>query len=259
MIRNAIRDLKKYKEYLLYSVKSELKVKLMGTYLGYLWWIIDPLMYMLVYVLVVGVIFDRGGPDYPIFVFCALLPWKWTSNTISQCTTSIKSKSDVLQQVYLPKFILPLIRAMVNSVHYIFGLTMLFILMPFFNIGFSIHFFEFVFVFFVNLSFILGASLIISHLGVYFADLKNILAFTIRFWFYLSPGLYELERIPLPYRNLWYLNPMTVFYQSYRNIFMYNSSPNYLGLLLWFSVSIILIVLGLKFLYRDDRKYTKVI
>jgi ABC-type polysaccharide/polyol phosphate export permease len=255
----AIKDFKRYKEYILYTTKSELKVQLSSTFLGYLWWILDPLMYMLVYMLVVMIIFNRGGEDFPIFVFSALVPWKWTVSSIMDSTGSIKGKAGVLQQVYIPKYVLPLIKTLINTTKFLFGILVLLVLKVFFKIPFTLHMLEFIFVFIVNFLFILGIGFILSHLGVYFKDINNILSFTIRLWFYLSPALYDLSSVPAKIRFLWWLNPMTTFYMSYRNIFLYGESPLYLQLGLWVLASLLLMYVGLRYLYKFDKNYTKVI
>ncbi|MGO1372193.1 MAG: ABC transporter permease [Senegalia sp. (in: firmicutes)] len=259
VLKKAIKDLKKYKEYILYTTKSELKVQLSSTFLGYFWWILDPLMYMLVYMLVVMIIFQRGGENYPIFVFAGLVPWKWTVSSIKDSTKSIKGKSSILQQVYLPKFILPLIKTLINTTKYLFGIMVLLVLMLFFKVPYTVHLIEFFTVFFVHFLLILGLGFILSHLGVFFKDIDNILDFTLRFWFYVSPTLYGLERVPEKVRFIWWLNPLTTIYTSYRNIFLEGISPLYLPLLGWMLFSVGLIVIGLKFLYKFDKNYTKVI
>ncbi|MBS4536515.1 ABC transporter permease [Clostridium sp. D2Q-14] len=258
-LKKAIQDFKKYKEYILFTTKSELKVQLSSTFLGYLWWILDPLMYMLVYMLVVMIIFKSGGENFPIFVFSALVPWKWTVSSIKDAAKSIKGKSSILQQVYLPKYILPLIKTLINTTKFLFGILVLLVLLIFFRVPYTVHLMEFFVVFMVQLSLILGIGFILAHLGVFFKDIDNILDFTLRFWFYVSPTLYGLEKIPEKVRFIWWLNPLTTIYTSYRNIFLEGTSPLYGPLLIWFAFSVVLISIGLKYLYKFDKNYTKVI
>jgi len=259
VFKRIVNDLLKYREYILYATKSELKIQLSSTFLGYLWWILDPLLYMLIYMLLVMLIFKRGEENFPIFIFCALIPWKWTVSSIVDSTSSIKSKVGVLEQVYIPKPVLPLIRVLVNTVKYFFGIVILLILIAAFKIPFSLHNIEFIVVFIIHFLFIFGLSLILSHVGIFFKDIRNILIFTVRLWFYLSPGLYSLERIPQKFQFLWWMNPMTTFFLSYRNIFLYDTFPLYKQLLPWALFSIILIFIGLKYLYKFDKQYMKVI
>lgn len=258
-MKKFVNDIIKYKEYVIYSVRADLMLNLSGRYLGYIWWILDPVMYMLVYVVVVSFVFDRGEPNYPVFVFSALLIWKWVSQSINRNTNSIKSKSGILKQIYIPKAILPLIQVVVSSVYFMFGIVALLIILPFFGVGFTWHIIEFVVVFVVTFMLILGIGLNVAHLGVYFKDINNILAFGLRLWFYLSPGLYSIDRIPEAYRILWWLNPMTTIYRSSRNVLMHGTSPVYNMLALWFAIALLLIVYGINRLDINDRNYTKVI
>jgi len=248
-----------YREYIAYSVRSELKLQFSGKYLGALWWVLDPVFYMLAYILVVHVIFRRGGPDYPVFIFTALLCWKWTSSCIAQNINSIRARGTLLSQVYVPKYVFSLIRATAGTADYLFGLLVLFVLNAFFCVPFTLHYAECIPVIAVNYVFILGVSLCVAHLGVYFADLNNIFNFLIRMWFYLSPALYSVADIPAQYRWLWRLNPMTLFYESYRNCFLYGKSPDYAGLGVLLGVSLAVVYGGLNLVYKYDRNYTKVV
>lgn len=259
VIRQVMADLKKYKEYIVYSTKSELKIQLSSTYLGYLWWLLDPLMYMLVYMFVVSVIFKSSVENFPIFVFCSVLSWKWTTSSMMESANCIKARAGILQVVYMPKFILPLIKSLVNAVKFLFGILILLLLIIIYKIPFSVHNLEFIFVFIVNFAVIQAMGFILSHLGVFFRDINNILSFVIRLWFYLSPGFYALDRIPENIRSLWWLNPMTPIFESYRNVFMYNRSPLYSQLSIWLLISIIVSYIGVKYLYKFDRNYTKVV
>lgn len=72
----ALKDIKKYKEYLSYSSSLELKKQTSGTFIGGIWWILDPLLHMLVYTIIVSFIFKKSEPNFPAFLFCALLPYK---------------------------------------------------------------------------------------------------------------------------------------------------------------------------------------
>jgi len=259
IFKKIVNDVKSYKEYILYATRCELKIQLSSTYLGYIWWVLDPLLYMLVYMLLVMLIFKRGEENFPVFIFCALIPWKWTSKSIMDSIDSIKGKSNILNQIYISKPVLPLIKVLLNTAKFFFGIFVLLILIMLFKIPYSLHYFEFIIIFAVQFLLIFGLSLVFSHLGIFFRDIKNILIFVIRLWFYVSPGLYSLERIPQEFRFLWWLNPMTTFFISYRNIFLYNKSPLYMQLLIWTVISILIIYLGLRHLYRFDKKYMKMI
>lgn len=259
LIKTVYKDLLKYKDYIIYISRSEMKAESAGSFFGYLWWVLDPLMYMLIYMLIVMVIFQRGDQTFPIFVFCALIPWKWTMTVIANSADSIKGKSGILQQVYFPKFIFPLVRLIIQTVKFFFGLILLLIMVKLFKIKFTLYILGFFLIFFTHFIFLFSITLFVSHLGVFFKDIKNIIGFASRLWFYLSPGLYGLDRVPEKLRFIWMVNPITTFFESYRNVFMYGKPPLYLPLFVWTIISLVLIYLGLANLYKYDKNYMKVI
>ena len=101
-----IRQLWQWHHLLWYLVKSDLKVAYKNKLLGFLWSILDPLMMMVVYVILVQYIFKRGGPQFPVLLFSALLAWRWFVYSLQQATTSLTSKAKLIQTVAFPKVVL---------------------------------------------------------------------------------------------------------------------------------------------------------
>lgn len=259
LLGQLMKDLRKYKDYLSHNIRVNLKLKVSNTMLGYLWWLLDPLLQMMIYSIVVVFIFQRGQPNFPVFVFCALLSWKWFNSTIMYSSTCIKSNLGILNQVYLPKFILPLQETIVNLIKYLFGFIILVIMLAIYRIAPTIHFFEVIIVIAINFLFVFAVSVVVAHYGVYLKDLKNLLSHFLRIWWYLSPGIYSMSLIPEQYRWIFWFNPNTALFESYRNVIMYGKSPMYGLLLIWGVISVIIIVFGLKKLYKFDRTYSKVV
>lgn len=259
MLSRASRDLIKYKDYFLYNVRVSLRSKISNTFFGYFWWLLDPLLHMLVYTIIVEFIFKRGEVNFPVFVFCGLLSWKWFSSTINYSVNSITSNNGVLNQVYIPKFLFPLQETTVNLIKFLFGFLILIIMLFFFRISINVHILEIIVVVLVNYLFIFATSLLLTHYGVFITDLKNILGHMTRIWWYLSPGMYSLKIIPERYQWLFWLNPNTSLFESYRNVIMFGRSPHYLSLLSWTLISIVMIYYGLKKIYKYDRSYSKIV
>jgi ABC-type polysaccharide/polyol phosphate export permease len=259
LLGKVVKDFKKYHEYIFFNTKYELKAQVSNTILGYLWWLLDPLIHMLVYTILVTVIFETNIQGFALAVFCALLPWKWFTATVSTSSNTIRSKASILQSTYIPKFVLPLTQNYVNFTKFLFGIPLLFPMVYIFDFHLSFHFFEILIIISVNFLFTYGVSLVIAHYGVFYRDLKNFLGHFLRLWFYLSPGLYTLERIPEQFQWIWWLNPNTTFFESYREVIMYSSSPLYQPLLIWAVISLIIIYFGLYKLNQFDKNYTKII
>src|SRR5436190_16426292 len=82
LLREAARETFARRRLIGYLVQADVRKKGADTLLGNLWWVIDPLLQMAVYVVLVSVIFQRKQADYPIFIFAAILPWKWFQTSV---------------------------------------------------------------------------------------------------------------------------------------------------------------------------------
>src|SRR5437773_11324067 len=107
LIREAVTEIWSRRHLVGYLVRADLKKKGADTVLGNLWWVIDPLLQMTVYVVLVSIIFQRKQPDYPIFIFAAILPWKWFQTTIYDGISSVTGAGALIRQVQFPKIVLP--------------------------------------------------------------------------------------------------------------------------------------------------------
>lgn len=256
-MKRFVEDLILYRNYIFYTVKSQLKSEVVSTFLGYIWWLLDPLLNMGIYTILVTFIFKKKIPNFPVFVYCALLSWKWFSASVTSSSRCISANKGILSNVAMPIGILPFIYCTINFVKYVFGLIVLALLLVIFNIKISWHIIELIFVVTVNYSLILGISLMVTHIGACIKDLNNSLTHILRLWFYLSPGMYDLSSISDKYSFIWSLNPMTAIFTSYRNVIMYQKSPMYLELLIWFIVSLLVINASVKVLIKNKGAYAK--
>ena len=82
LVAGGVREVLSRRRLIAYMVRADLKKKGADTLLGNVWWVIDPLVQMLIYSVLVTIVFDRGVDDYGLFVFTAILPWKWFESTV---------------------------------------------------------------------------------------------------------------------------------------------------------------------------------
>ena len=81
-MKRFIDDIKKYNKYAMYSAKSGLKSEVANSYLSWMWWILDPLLFMLVYSFISIIVFGKGEQYFPIFVFIGLSSWTFFDKNI---------------------------------------------------------------------------------------------------------------------------------------------------------------------------------
>ncbi|MBA2372934.1 MAG: hypothetical protein H0V74_01855, partial [Chloroflexi bacterium] len=122
LIRQGLHDLLSRRRLIRYLVQADLKKKGADTLLGNVWWVVDPLLQMLVYVVLVAVIFQRPQPDFALFVFCAILPWKWFNSSVMDGIGSVVGMEKLIKQINFPKLVLPVASVLSGIVNFFFGL-----------------------------------------------------------------------------------------------------------------------------------------
>ena len=108
-------DLKKYWKYAMFSAKAQLKSEVANSYLNWLWWILDPLCFMVIYVFMFGYVFKSKQEYFAIFIFIGITMWDFFNRNLMQSVKLVKNNKSIVSKVYLPKFILLLIKNFVNG------------------------------------------------------------------------------------------------------------------------------------------------
>jgi lipopolysaccharide transport system permease protein/teichoic acid transport system permease protein len=217
-------------------VTSNIKRQSRHSSLGYLWWLIDPLLMTAVYYVVVSILFQRGGHNQPyiLFLMCGLLPWKAFSDSVSQSVGAIKASAGIIKAISFPRAVLPLSFVLSNLIFFGFALMVLVGLAlaygPQYGTWPGAAYLWLPGVALVQLVFTAGVALIVSTLGVIFSDTSNIIGHILRMAYFLSPGLYSVEQIPTKFRIWFGLNPFSGIMESYRAIVMRNQAPPLLEL-----------------------------
>ena len=246
-------------ELIKYLVITNLKLIHQNLVLGYLWWILTPLLWVVVYWVLVVVIFDRGEPNYPLFLICAILPWRAFAASIGQSMTCVSGQERLIKQVAFPKAVLPISVVLSNAVNLAFGLLIVTIAAMFYRVPITGYLLLLPVIALVQLVFTAGLAFFLSILAVYVADIRNLMQFVLRIWLYLSPSLYALERVPERFQNVYMLNPFAPIFTSYRNVVMRGEAPDWGWLAVAFAISLATLVAGFVFFASQERRLMKVI
>ncbi len=231
--------------------------------LGYLWWLLDPLLFMLVYYMVVVVVFQRSGKNQPyiLFLLCGLIPFKFFSQSVVQSVESIIRAAPIIKSINFPKAIVPLSVVMTNLIYFFFGMLVAVFVALLYSRSYptmvNINYLYFPFVLAVQLLLTIGLSFIVSVFSIYFTDMKNILSHLIKAWYFASPGLYSLDRLPESARKYMLINPLTGIMSSYRQIMMFDNHPFHLDLAVSALVSLLLFVAGYVVLRLFENRLVK--
>lgn len=260
MLKRAFYDLKKYFRYSVVSAKSKLKAEVANSYLNWLWWILDPLCFMLIYTFIFGYVFNAKEQYFPVFIFIGLSMWDFFNKTLLASVKTIKLNKAIVSRVYFPKFILVLSKIWINGFKMMISFAVVFLMMIFFRVQLSLNVLFFVPVILILVLFTFGCSCFLMHYGVYVEDLSNVLNVVLRFVFYATGIFYNIEtRIPQFGVLLNKLNPVAFLITSMRQSLIYGETPDWTLLLIWLFVSVLLVLLGIRKVYKEENSYVKAI
>lgn len=227
LLRQGISDILSRRRLIRYLVQADMKKRGSDTVLGNVWWILDPLLQMTVYWIFVSVIASRPAPDYPLFIFAALLPWKWYASVVNDATNAVVNKDKLIRQIAFPKLVLPVSAASAGVVGFVWGLIPLGLLMLFYLDRVQPLMLVWLpLIAAIQYAFSLASAVLVSAANVFFRDLGNAIGHGLRLWWFLSPGLYSLEAVrqtefvqqnPI-IGTLAAFNPFAVLFESYRAV-----------------------------------------
>ncbi|AST93379.1 MULTISPECIES: ABC transporter permease [Sutcliffiella] len=256
-MRKYLLEMLKRKDLLLYLVKSGLKAENRNSYLGYFWWLLDPLLNVLVYYFLVVIILERGGENYAVYLVIGLVVWRWMNTTVTTSAKAIRKYGSIINQVYLPKSIFPLATTSTQLFNFAFGLIVVAIFLVIFGIFPSWHIVYLPVIVLVQLVLLLAIALFLAYICVFIRDIDNILSHIMRLFFYASPIIWEGSRLPEKYDWVVAINPVAIIVDSYRSVLMYNQNPAFLGLFVIGFTSIICIAAMIYFYSKNEHKIIK--
>jgi len=260
VIKRTFKDIRNYIGYSFEAAKCELKSEVAGSYLNWLWWIINPFCFMLIYTFVFGFVFSAAEPFFPIFIFIGISIWDFFRITITNSVKIVKKNSMVISRVYMPKYMLLVVQLFVNLFKMMISFGIVILMMIVFAVPITanvLFFFPILIVLFLNT---FGLACFVMHFGVFVADMANVVTLGLRMMMYVTGIFYNIEkRIPVFGEILNKYNPVAFLISSMRDCLIYSTTPDLIGLLIWLGIGLLLSYLGIKTVYAAENGYVKVI
>jgi lipopolysaccharide transport system permease protein len=192
-----LKELWQYKDLLFFMVKRDLIVIYKQSVLGFLWAIINPVFSMLLFTIVFGKLagIPSDGIPYPIFSYCALIPWTYFSNTLNTSGVSLISSASVFTKVYFPRIIIPLTPVMSKLFDLLISFLVLIILMIYYGYSPTIKFLLLPLIIQILIMTTFGLGSWLSALSIQYRDVKFGITFAIPLLMYAAPVVFPASLI----------------------------------------------------------------
>jgi lipopolysaccharide transport system permease protein len=246
---------------LYFLVWRDVKVRYKQTFLGAAWVILQPVSIMVIFSVVFGFLakVPSDGIPYPVFTFCALVPWQLVANSFTDAGNSLAANQNLITKVYFPRVIIPLAAVLTRLIDFAFGLLVLVGILFYYDLraGNSIWFLPFFIL--IALAIGLGLGLWLSQLCIRYRDVRHMIPFFTQLWFFASPIAYSVSLIPESWRLLYSINPMVGVIEGFR--WALTGTGNLTGQILVISIvlAVFLLITGLYYFRRAERDVADVV
>ena len=242
---STVKEIFSYREMIKSFVRRDLRGRYQGSFLGFLWTFLNPLLQLVVYSIVFGTILQSNIEKYYLFLFVALIPWLFFANAVAGGSMAVISQKDMVKKIYFPRVVLPISHVTSAFVNMLLCFIVIFIVVIFSGTPLNPKALVCLIpVWIVEYILALGMAFITSAITVYMRDMEHILGIIVMAWQYLTPVMYSDEIVPDKYRFLFDLNPMTPIIKAYRQILYEAKVPELKTLLTALTMGIIVLVIG---------------
>jgi ABC-type polysaccharide/polyol phosphate export permease len=230
-IGDRLRRLIAYRTFVKYLVLKDIKVKSRGTYLGVAWTLMNPLITIVMYFVVFQYIFRVGVPNFLAFFLVGLLMWIFFSRSISTAATCVVDNDAMVKKAAFPLEILPVASVFYHLFNHVvaFGLAVPLILL-FWGGRVSWNLLWVLVILVAFAAFSLALSLLLSTVGVFFRDTRDILDVGLPVLFWATPIFYNLAMAPAFMRPALLVNPLSPFIEATRAAILEAHGPTWLEL-----------------------------
>lgn len=253
------RTLKTFFDLLMVKTQLNLKSEASKNQLRYLWWLIDPLLYMLVFYAVFGLLLNRGGEGYVGYLMAGLIPFQWFAKTVGNSAGSILAGRGLMNQVKVSAIFFPMVAVLQNTVKQLPVFLFLIIFIILYGLPPSIHWLGLIPIMLTHFLFIMMVACLVAMVVPFFRDLLQIVPTFIQFMLFVSGVFFLVDSVPEAWQSLFFINPMAGMLYEYRLVLLENQWPDWWLLLKIFSSSCLGMLLVIFIFKKVDPVYPRVV
>jgi len=250
-----------YRELLYFLIWRDIKVRYKQTMIGAAWAVIQPFFTMVVFSVIFGKFakIPSEGLPYPIFAYCALVPWTYFANSLTKATNTMVANQNMITKVYFPRLVLPVSAVISGIPDFLISFLVLIGMMFFYKIIPTVNILFLPLFTLLAILTALAVGLWTSAANAIYRDVQYAVPFLVQFWLFASPVVYPSSLIPAHWRFLYGLNPMAGVIEGFRWVLLDKGEPPGLMLVVSLFMIILVFVGGIIYFRRMEGKIADVI
>jgi lipopolysaccharide transport system permease protein len=212
-----------YRDLLHVLLRKELSVRYRGSFLGFVWSLLNPLAQACIFYVVFGLYMRFDVPNYMVALLAALFPWQWFANCVNEGPHTFTANPTLVKKVAFPRQAIPLVMNLQHMVHFCLAL-------PVYTVFLLAHGLQPGLVWLggiplllvISLASIYGLCLLFGSINLFFRDLGNLVTILTQMCFFATPIIYVLSSVPQEYYWFFKANPVAPLFICWRSLLFDN-------------------------------------
>jgi len=257
----SLRDLWAYRELLYFLAWRDIKVRYKQTALGVIWVVIQPLFAMLVFSVFFGRLagMPSDGVPYPVFAFCALLPWQLFAHALTESSASLVTNQNLITKVYFPRLIIPLAPVLASLLDFLIAFGLLLGMLAYYRITPTLWVWTLPLFLLLAIALAIGVGLWLAALNARYRDVRYTIPFLTQIWLFATPIAYPSSLVPEPWRAWYGLNPMAGVVDGFRWALLGTADAPGGLMAVSAAVTLVILVSGVHYFRRTERTFADTI
>ncbi|UJP04448.1 MAG: ABC transporter permease [Nitrosomonas sp.] len=249
--------------------KREIIARYRGSFLGLLWSFINPILMLAIYTFVFSVVFkvrldqeflvDNDQYAFALSLFTGLIVFNLFSECLSRASGLILSNVNYVKKVVFPLQILPWVTLGAALFHAAISFLVLLLFLLIIDHPFHWTTLFLPFIIFPFILFIMGLSWLLASIGVFIRDIGQLIGMLLTALLFLSPIFYPASALPDYIRQYLFLNPLTLIIEQTRAVVLYQQTPDWLGLSVYYLIAALIAWAGLIWFKKTCKGFADVL
>lgn len=246
-------------------VRRDIEARYRGSFGGVLWTVLNPLLLMLTYFFVFGIVLESRFPGDPtrsgfvVYFLAGMLPWLAISEALGRSPALILEHGNLIKKLVFPSEVLPVVRTFAALVTQAVALVIFLAFLIALQRPFPMTAFWLPLLIAPQVLLTLGLSYMLAAAGAFLRDLGQIIGFLLTIWFFLTPICYPESALPPALAPVLGNNPLFWLVRGYRAVLLEGSPPDWKNLAWLWILALAVFIAGKRWFHKLKAGFADVI
>lgn len=258
------KEIWQYRDLLYMFVKRDVITVYKQTVLGPIWFIVQPILTTVIYIVVFGNIakISTDGQPMALFYLAGIVIWNYFAESFNQTSDTFAQNAGIFGKVYFPRLIMPLSKV-------VSGLIKFFIQLAFFMVVYAWYLVQgeasvqpnwtmaLIPVYILIMAMMgMGAGILFTSMTTKYRDLKFLITFGVQLLMYATPVIYPMSTIPEGMMKKFIMaNPLSPIVESFKYAFLGSGEFSWYTLVYSAAFTAILLIVGIVVFHKTERNF----